>query len=73
MAELMKPAFVREFGKPVTNEEVPVAQPGTGQVLVKVHASGVCGTDLHAASGDWPVRPKPPFILSDTWGSLLGS
>ena len=25
-------------------------------------ASGVCHTDLHAAEGDWPVKPKPPFI-----------
>src|SRR6516162_387564 len=62
MAELMKAAFVREFGKPLTIEEVPIPQPGTGQVLVKVHACGVCGTDLHAASGDWPVKPKPPLI-----------
>jgi propanol-preferring alcohol dehydrogenase len=29
---------------------------------VKLHACGVCGTDLHAALGDWPVKPKPPFI-----------
>ena len=47
MAELMKAAFVREFGKPLTIEEMPIPQPGTGQVLVKVHACGVCGTDLH--------------------------
>jgi propanol-preferring alcohol dehydrogenase len=29
---------------------------------VKVKASGVCHTDLHAASGDWPVKPNLPFI-----------
>ena len=29
---------------------------------MKIHACGVCGTDLHAARGDWPVKPKPPFI-----------
>ncbi len=51
-----------EFGRPLTIEEVPIPQPGTGQVLVKVHACGMCGTDLHAASGDWPAKPKPPFI-----------
>ena len=62
MAETMKAAVVREFGKPLTIEEVPIPQPRTGQVLVKVHACGVCGTDLHAARGDWPVKPKPPFI-----------
>jgi propanol-preferring alcohol dehydrogenase len=58
----MKAAVVREFGKPLTIEEVPIPRPGTGQILVKVHACGVCGTDLHAARGDWPVKPKPPFI-----------
>ena len=62
MAEMMKAAVVREFGKPLTIEEVPIPRPGTGEVLVKVHACGVCGTDLHAASGDWPDKPKPPFI-----------
>jgi propanol-preferring alcohol dehydrogenase len=62
MAEMMKAAVVHEFGRPLTIEEVPIPQPGTGQVLVKVHACGVCGTDLHAAAGDWPVQPKPPFI-----------
>lgn len=36
--------------------------PGAGQVLVKIMASGVCHTDLHAADGDWPVKPSLPFI-----------
>ena len=36
--------------------------PGPGEILVKVKACGVCHTDLHAASGDWPVKPVPPFI-----------
>jgi alcohol dehydrogenase, propanol-preferring len=31
-------------------------------VLVKIEACGVCHTDLHAAQGDWPVKPVPPFI-----------
>jgi propanol-preferring alcohol dehydrogenase len=62
MAETMKAAVVREFGKPLTIEEAPIPRPGTGQVLVRVHACGVCGTDLHAACGDWPVKPKPPFV-----------
>ena len=63
MVEMMRAAVVREFGQPLTIEEVPIPRPGAGEVLVKVHACGVCGTDLHAASGDWPVKPKPPLIL----------
>ena len=58
----MKAAIVRQFGKPLVIQDVPVPQPGPGEVLVKVKACGVCHTDLHAASGDWPVKPVPPFI-----------
>ena len=58
----MKAAVVREFGKPLRIEEVPVPVPDDNQILVKIEASGVCHTDLHAAEGDWPVKPQPPFI-----------
>lgn len=62
MAKTMKAAVVREFGKPLVIEEVPVPTPGPGQIQVAIQASGVCHTDLHAACGDWPVKPQPPFI-----------
>nr|WP_286009764.1 alcohol dehydrogenase AdhP [Salinicola sp. S1-1-2] len=58
----MKAAVVRAFGQPLEIEELPVPQPGPGEVLVKIKASGVCHTDLHAAHGDWPVKPTPPFV-----------
>jgi propanol-preferring alcohol dehydrogenase len=57
----MKAAFVTEFGKPLTIGELPVPEPKDGQVLVRIEACGVCHTDVHAADGDWPVRPKLPF------------
>ena len=62
MAEMMKAALVREFGRPLEIAEVAVPEVPPGQVLVKVVASGVCHTDLHAADGDWPVKPSLPFI-----------
>ena len=62
MESTMKAAVVREFGKPLVMEEVAVPRPGAGQILVKIAATGVCHTDLHAAEGDWPVKPNPPFI-----------
>ena len=62
MPKTMKAAVVREFCKPLVIEEVAVPEPGSGQIQVKIEASGVCHTDLHAAKGDWPVKPKPPFI-----------
>lgn len=62
MHKTMKAAVVHAFGQPLEIREVPVPTPGHGQVLVKIAASGVCHTDLHAADGDWPVKPNPPFI-----------
>lgn len=62
MPKTMKAAVVREFRKPLVIEEVPVPEVGDGQILVRIAATGVCHTDLHAAHGDWPVKPKPPFI-----------
>ena len=62
MTKTMKAAVVRAFKEPLVIQEVPVPVPGAGQILVKIAASGVCHTDLHAADGDWPVKPKPPFI-----------
>jgi D-arabinose 1-dehydrogenase-like Zn-dependent alcohol dehydrogenase len=60
--ETMRAAMVRAFGEPLRIEEVPVPRPGPGEVLVKVVATGVCHTDLHAADGDWPVKPRLPFV-----------
>ena len=62
MAKTMKAAVVTEFGKPLEIREVDVPEATPGNIVVKVEASGVCHTDLHAADGDWPVKPAPPFI-----------
>jgi len=62
LPKTMKAAVVREFGKPLQIEEMAVKVPGKNQILVKVIASGVCHTDLHATEGDWPVKPKLPLI-----------
>nr|WP_201155107.1 alcohol dehydrogenase AdhP [Rhodothalassium salexigens] len=58
----MRAAVVRQFGAPLAIEEAPIPEPGPGQIQVKIEACGVCHTDLHAAHGDWPVKPEPPFI-----------
>lgn len=62
LPNIMQAAVVHQFGNPLSIEEVPVPMPGAGQILVRVVASGVCHTDLHAADGDWPVKPTLPFI-----------
>ncbi len=58
----MKAAVVIDFHAPLEIQDVPVPEPGPGEVLVRIEASGLCHTDIHAAHGDWPVRPVPPFI-----------
>lgn len=62
MSNKMKAAVLHEFGQPLQIEEVDIPTPGAGQIVVKMQASGVCHTDLHAVEGDWPVKPTPPFI-----------
>jgi alcohol dehydrogenase, propanol-preferring len=55
-------AVVHEFHAPLTVEEVPARPLEPGQIRVQVEASGLCHTDIHAANGDWPVKPSPPFV-----------
>ena len=61
MAGKMQAAVVEAFGAPLMLRELDVPAPGPGEILVKTEACGVCHTDLHAARGDWPVKPVPPF------------
>jgi alcohol dehydrogenase, propanol-preferring len=58
----MKAAVVTAFDQPLEILDVPVPAPAGGEVLVKIEACGLCHTDIHAARGDWPVQPKPPFV-----------
>lgn len=51
----MKAAVIKDWGKPLSIEEVPKPEPGPGEVLVRIRASGVCHTDLHQWKGDWPA------------------
>jgi propanol-preferring alcohol dehydrogenase len=57
-----RPAVVHSFSEPLRIEEVAKPVPGQGEVLVKIETSGLCHTDIHAAHGDWPVKPGLPFI-----------
>ena len=75
MAETMKAAVVREFGKPLSIEDVPIPKPGRDQALVKVRSSGVCHTDLHAAREIGPSSRRCPSFRgtratarSSRWG-----
>ena len=54
-------AVVHDFAQPLASRtSAPALEPG--QIRVRVEASGLCHTDIHAAHGDWPVKPSPPFV-----------
>ena len=58
----MKAAVVHAYDRPLSIEDVPIPVAGSEQVLVRIEASGLCHTDIHAARGEWPVKPSLPFI-----------
>jgi alcohol dehydrogenase, propanol-preferring len=62
MSNKMQAAFVEQFGKPLVLRETDIPSPAAGQIVIKTEACGVCHTDLHAANGDWPLKPRLPFI-----------
>lgn len=61
-----KAAVVSQTGAKVqVRDDFPVRQPhelAPGECLVRLHCTGVCHTDLHAATGDWPVPPEVPLV-----------
>src|SRR6202163_4173322 len=62
LENLMKAAVVHDFRQPLVVEERPIPTPGHGEAVVRIEASGLCHTDIHAAHGDWPVNPSLPFV-----------
>jgi propanol-preferring alcohol dehydrogenase len=60
--QTMRAMVLRGQKQPLHLTEVPVPRPGPEQVLIRVHACGVCRTDLHILDGDLK-EPKLPLIL----------
>ena len=60
--ETMTAAVVHSFDEPLRIEQVRKPTAGQGEIVVRIEASGLCHTDIHAAHGDWPVKPTPPFV-----------
>ncbi len=62
MKRTMRAAVVEHFGKPLVVRELDIPSAAPGQIVIKTEACGVCHTDLHAAHGDWPVKPPLPLV-----------
>jgi len=58
----IRAAVLREFGEPLVVEEVELAEPGPGEVLVRLVACGVCHTDMYTASGADPSGYAPTVL-----------
>ena len=58
----MRAAVLEEFGEPLAVQEVELAEPRAGEVLVRLVACGVCHTDLYTASGADPSGYAPTVL-----------
>src|SRR5882762_944180 len=58
----IRAAVLEEFGQPLVVQEVDLAEPGPGEVLVRLVACGVCHTDLYTASGADPSGYSPTVL-----------
>lgn len=55
----MRAMLLEQPGQPLQLRELPLPQPGPGELLVRVTACGVCRTDLHVVDGELPAAPLP--------------
>ncbi|MBI3743615.1 MAG: Zn-dependent alcohol dehydrogenase [Chloroflexi bacterium] len=66
----MKAAVLYEAKKPLKIEEFQLDEPGPGEVLVRLIASGVCHSDWHVVKGEWPMI-KLPCILGHEGAGIV--
>ena len=65
----MRAAQLVKAGEPLTLADVPIPEPQPGELLIRVDACGLCGTDLHlAVVGDLPVERTPITLGHETAG-----
>lgn len=62
MSDGMTAMLLDGAGQPLRPARVPIPLPGPGELLIRVHACGICRTDLHVFDGELP-NPKLPLIL----------
>jgi S-(hydroxymethyl)glutathione dehydrogenase / alcohol dehydrogenase len=62
-------AVLREAGAALSIERLEIDPPQAGEVLVELKAAGVCHSDLHAASGDWPMTL--PVVLGHEGAGIV--
>jgi S-(hydroxymethyl)glutathione dehydrogenase/alcohol dehydrogenase len=63
-------AVMRQTGRPLAIEELEIAEPGPGEVLVRLGASGVCHSDLHVLKGEWAEIGRPIVLGHEGAGTV---
>lgn len=63
-------AVLREIDRPLQIEELEIAEPGPGEVLVRLGASGVCHSDFHVLKGDWADVRRPIVLGHEGAGTV---
>jgi len=71
MAETTKVAILEEFGEPLQIREVKIPALSPGEVLVKIAAAGVCGSDVHMQEGKDPRVPLPMTLGHEGVGQIV--
>ena len=67
----MKGAVLYEYNKPVVVEDMELGDPGQGEVLVEMRASGVCHSDWHVVKGEWWDIPIPVILGHEGAGGIV--
>ena len=65
----MKAMLMRAVNQPFSSQAIADPQPGPGQVRIRLHATGVCGTDIHVWRGEFPV-PLPIVLGHEPVGTV---
>lgn len=60
---MMRAAVLNAYGTDLEVRDLPVPEPGPGEVLVRVGGAGLCHSDLHLADGEIPILPSLPWVL----------
>jgi S-(hydroxymethyl)glutathione dehydrogenase/alcohol dehydrogenase len=63
-------AVFREIGRPLEIEELQIAEPGPGEVMVKLGAGGACHSDLHVLNGEWAEIRRPIVLGHEGAGTI---
>src|SRR4051812_12730313 len=66
----MKAVRLTKPGRPLELHEVPVPEPGDGDVLVRVRAAGICHSDAHYRAGKSRVEPLPLTLGHEVAGMV---